>query len=619
MNQAIQVYQQRAETYQSEIQVLDRALRSLSTQRLLAFVASAILILVLANARMAALVVFIAPLCALGFSFLLKRYNQLDYQRNHTSYLWQINQEELLRLDNKLESLADGQTFMPSHHAYVADMDIFGAHSLFQLLNRATTQSGTHLLAQWLLEPAAKEVIVERQQAIQELSPNIDWRQHFQASGMHFQNTQSNYSRLLAWLDIPVALLPYQTRYLLVCLPLAMLATILAGYFFVQLFATPSYWLQAFIALVAICTVNARILKKIRPTAEEIIDSTHHNVTILAGYQSLIRAIESQPFQSDRLQLLQGALKEKGYSAAGEIRKLKNILEIAKQRGTSKQIGRNMIYSIFNTLWLLDIYWILAVEKWKNTNKHRLGAWAAAISEFEVLSSLAAFSYSNPTYSFAHIQDQPYCLDFERMGHPLISEQSRVYNESRLDSRGQIIIITGSNMAGKSTFLRTVGVNLVLALMGAPCCARAARVSPMQLFSSMRTQDNLAEGYSSFYAELKRIEQLLALLASGQTIFFLLDEMFKGTNSQDRYLGGVSLIKQLSELNAFGMISTHDLELAKLAAKHLKVANFSFTSEIREGQMKFDYRLKEGICQDFNASELMKRSGIKILTSVTQL
>lgn len=618
MNQAIQVYQQYIQTYTSRIIALDRALRSLSTQRLLAFVCSAIFILILANARLPALVLLIAPLCALGFGFLLQRYNQLEYQKNHTTFLLQINQEELLRLENKLANLADGQTFISSTHPYVADMDIFGTHSLFQLLNRTTTQAGNRLLAQWLSAPAGKQEIAERQQAIQELSPEVEWRQHFQASGLPFNNTKSNYSRLLAWLDIPVTLLPNQTSYLLLCIPLALLATLAAGYFFTQLFATPSDWLRALIALVVICFINARILKKVRPKAEEIIDNTHHNVNILRGYQSLIRAIESQRFQSDRLQKFQRAFKENGYSAAGEISKLKTILEIAKQRGTKNQIGRNTIYSIFNNLWLVDIYWILAAEKWKNSNSHQLRAWAAAVSEFEVICSLAAFSYSNPTYSFAQIQEQPYCLDFEKMGHPLISAERRVYNDSKLETRGQIIIITGSNMAGKSTYLRTVGINLVLALMGAPCCAKAARVSQMQLFSSMRTQDNLAEGFSSFYAELKRIEQLLGLIESGQPIFFLLDEMLKGTNSQDRYRGGVSLIKQLSELNAFGMISTHDLELARLVSKQLKVANYSFNSRISEGEMKFNYKLTAGICQDFNASELMKRSGIKIITSIDQ-
>ena len=205
------------------------------------------------------------------------------------------------------------------------------------------------------------------------------------------------------------------------------------------------------------------------------------------------------------------------------------------------------------------------------------------------------------------------------LGHPLISPESRVCNNFNLKDRGEIAMITGSNMAGKSTFLRTVGVNMVLALMGAPCCAKAGRVSSLKIFTSMRTQDNLEEGISSFYAELKRIEQLLRLIKSGQPVFFLLDEMFKGTNSEDRHKGGVSLIRQLSELNAFGIISTHDLELAKLAGNRMIAVNYSFNSAIKEDGMVFNYKLTKGICRDFNASELMKRSGIEILSDIEEM
>ena len=197
----------------------------------------------------------------------------------------------------------------------------------------------------------------------------------------------------------------------------------------------------------------------------------------------------------------------------------------------------------------------------------------------------------------------------------MLKARGRVCNDFRSQGRGAITMITGSNMAGKSTFLRTIGINLVLGLMGAPCCATEAKLSHLRMFTSMRTQDNLEESVSSFYAELQRIEQLLKLVDSGEPIFFLLDEMFKGTNSQDRFRGGVSLIRQLSELNAFGMISTHDLDLANLT-RDLMIDNFSFNSQIKDGNISFDYHLTEGICTDFNASELMKRSGIKILADI---
>ncbi|KAA6432702.1 hypothetical protein FEM33_23560 [Dyadobacter flavalbus] len=182
--------------------------------------------------------------------------------------------------------------------------------------------------------------------------------------------------------------------------------------------------------------------------------------------------------------------------------------------------------------------------------------------------------------------------------------------------KGSVVMVTGSNMAGKSTFLRTVGCNLVLAMTDAPCCAASARIAPVSLFTSMRTQDNLQEGISSFYAELKRIEQLLQRIAGGKPVFFLLDEMFKATNSEDRYKGGVSLIRQLSVLNASGIISTHDLNLAKVASQRLPIRNYSFNSTLKDEKILFSYKLTEGFCTDFNASALMKKSGIDILPDV---
>ena len=292
---------------------------------------------------------------------------------------------------------------------------------------------------------------------------------------------------------------------------------------------------------------------------------------------------------------------------------MKKILGIAQLKGTTGTLS-NQFYPIINTFWLIDIYWILAAEKWKTTNASHLKVWAEAVGEFETLNSLAGFSYSNPSYNFPKIKDGACTIHFESLGHPLLKTESRICNSFHLNSSDNVVMITGSNMAGKSTFLRTVGVNIVLALMGAPCCANTAELTVMQLFTSMRTQDNLEEGISSFNAELRKVEQLLQLIQRGEPVFFLLDEMFKGTNSKDRHRGGFSLIKQLEELNAFGMISTHDLDLAEVAGKHNLVTNYSFNSEIQEGNMTFDYLLTPGLCKDFNASELMKRSGIKVLT-----
>ncbi|WP_372950585.1 MutS-related protein [Mariniphaga sp.] len=259
---------------------------------------------------------------------------------------------------------------------------------------------------------------------------------------------------------------------------------------------------------------------------------------------------------------------------------------------------------------------IIGAEKWKSKNKAFLKSWSEAVSEFEVINSFAGFCYSNPTYTFPEITDKNSYVYFESLGHPLINAKKRVCNNFHSEGQGNVVLVTGSNMGGKSTFLRTVGVNLVLALAGAPCCAKYGQVSNLKIFTSMRTQDNLKKGISSFYAELSRIEKMLKLIEKSQNVFFLLDEMFKGTNSEDRHKGGFSLINQISGLKASGIIATHDIELAKLSENKRLVTNYSFNSEIKENSMIFSYELHPGICNDFNASELMRKSGIKVLSNI---
>lgn len=604
------IYQRSVEKYQEATVKLVKDLQELSWSRLMVFIFSAFFIVLLARAGSIIVVLMLILLGGIAFAAVMKKYNKVAFQKQHATFLAEINEQEILRLQNNLSHNPNGQKYVQREHPYVADLDVFGLHSLFQLLNRTTTESGNDCLAEWLSKSASQDVILERQQAVEELALQIEWRQDFQASGMHFANVKSNYQTLLAWLENPVRLLPHQTKYLIAAVILALLSTL--AFVYHLLFAYASDFVVNTLPLIAILVINAVLLKRTRPIAEEIIHSTHHNVKTLGGYQSLIRKIESEKFHAKRLQQLQTVFNQSNYSAAREINTLKRILDVAQQKGTTGTFS-NQAYTMANIFWLIDIYWIILAEQWKTRNSSYLKKWADAVGEFEALSSLAGFSYSNPDYTFPQIKGGACTIHFDRLGHPLLKSESRVCNDFDFRSSDNIVMITGSNMAGKSTFLRTVGVNLVLALMGAPCCANAGELTGMTLFSSMRTQDNLEEGISSFNAELRKIEQLLNLIQNREPVFFLLDEMFKGTNSKDRHWGGFSLIKQLKQLNAFGMISTHDLELADLAGQHKLVTNYSFNSEIQEGEMTFDYRLTPDLCKDFNASELMRRSGIKIL------
>lgn len=602
------IYKNNIQRYNLTITEISNLLKKISAFRLGIFISSLVIILILANERSIQPLIVVIPVCMLAFAVILRKYDKLSLQKKHAEFLLQINEDELLRQENDLSGFSSGQVMPDRDHPYISDFDIFGSHSLYQLINRTTTESGNLLLAKWLSEPAFPDQILERQKAVGELTPKIDWRQDFQASGLQFNNEKSAYDKLMAWIERPAKLFPFRFKYLITSILLSVLSTSAAIYFIYGLLSEVTFSPFYIIPLV----INRRVLKKTAPIAEEIIDSTHTNIRTLGGYQALISKIEAEEFSSVLLLRLRSTFSQNGYSASAEINKLRSILEIFQTKGTRGSIGKNDFYGIFNSLWLFDIYLIIMTEKWKQRNRPFLISWASAVSEFEVLSSLAGFAYSNGTFTFPEIIEEPYVIDFKNLGHPLISNKKRVCNDFNFQGRGEIALITGSNMAGKSTFLRSVGVNLVLALMGARCCAKSGRVSHMKIFTSMRTQDNLEEGISSFYAELRRIEQLLKLTESGEPVFFLLDEMFKGTNSQDRYTGGASLIRQLGELSNFGIISTHDLELAKLTASQKTVRNFSFNSEIKDGEIIFDYKLTNGICTDFNARELMKKSGIKI-------
>lgn len=605
------IYQRNIRTYNETILKLEKVSNTISALRLVVFVFSAIILVFLANERLTTSMLIVAPLCVLAFCVLVKRYNNFDNLKEHTIFLKEINEREVLRLENKLLEFPTGQVFGNGEHPYVSDLDIFGQHSLFQLINRTTTGSGEALLSEWLSAPAEKDIILERQQAVKELSPKLGWRHHFQAAGMQFKHTKNDYDNLLAWMQKPVRFLQHQSKYLLLIIPLSILSTSALIYFFSE-FLFLGNPLGA-IPLIIMLLVNGLFLRTVRPLAEEIVENIRSDMNILNAYQSLIVKVQSEKFNSKILQRLQMATRLKNHSAAAEINRLKRIFQVFQLRGRKGELN-HQFYSAFNNLWFLDVYLIMLTEKWKNKNGFSIFTWVSAINEFEVLSSLAGFHYSNPTFTFPDIKDDSHTIHFEMLGHPLVSAKNRVCNDFSLHGREEIAMITGSNMAGKSTFLRTVGVNIVLALAGAPCCSKYGQVSNLKIFTSMRTQDSLKDGVSSFYAELKRIEQLLKLIENGEPIFFLLDEMFKGTNSKDRHKGAFSLMKQLKELNASGIISTHDLDLATLAGRHKIVTNYSFNSSIREGEMIFDYVLTEGLCSDFNASELMKKSGIKVLS-----
>lgn len=615
----MKVYQENIKKYTAKTLRLKKVLNRISLLRLVIFVISSAILITLFSLNIITPVFIVFPISIIAFAVVLKHHHKIAYLRKHTSFLKGINESEILREKCHLEDFDTGHQFIHQNHPYTSDLDIFGSHSIFQLVNRTTTESGMIRLSEWLSEPAPNSEIHDRQKAIRELSQKLDWRQDFQASGMHFQNKKSDYYKLLAWVEKPVVLFNHRRLYIAGAIILAVLF-FLALYFFSPYFDSPN-WFIYLLPLITVLFINDRVLRKIKPIAEDIVETSQENINTFRSYRTLINKIECESFESNKLCELQSILLKSKYSAFNEINRLCSLLEFAQQRGVSKikqPIKGNPFYSVLNSFLLLDIYVIIATEKWKSRNKAFLKSWAEVVSEFEVLNSFAGFYFSNPSYAFPEITEKNNHVHFESLGHPLIHANKRVCNHFHSEGPGDVVLITGSNMGGKSTFLRTVGVNIVLALAGAPCCAKYGQVSNLKLFTSMRTQDNLKEGISSFYAELGRVEKMLKLIESSHNVFFLLDEMFKGTNSEDRHKGGFSLINQISQLKTSGIIATHDIELAKLAESKRLVTNCSFNSVIKDHSMIFSYELHPGICNDFNASELMERSGIKILSDISK-
>lgn len=612
----MKIYQENIKKYNIKTLRLKKVLNRISLLRLLIFVISITILITLFSINLITPIYIVFPISIISFSIVIKHHNKIAYLRQHTSFLKRINESEIQREKCNLEEFDTGHQFINQNHPYTSDLDIFGQHSVFQLVNRTTTESGTIRLSEWLSEPALDFEIHDRQKAIKELSQKLDWRQDFQASGMHFQNKKSDYYKMLDWVEAPVVLLKYRRIYIAIAIILSVLSLLSLYVFVVNLDSLNGVIYLSL--LIIVLFINYMILRKVKPIAENIVETSTENLKTLRGYWTLIKKIECERFKSKKLQEIQSILIKDKYSAYNEINRICKILDFSHQRPIKKiAIGGNYLYPLLNSFLLLDIYLILGTEKWKSKNKTFLKLWVEAVSEFEVINSFAGFCYSNLSYTFPEIVEKNNYVHFESLGHPLINSNSRVCNDFHSDGHGDIVMITGSNMAGKSTFLRAVGVNLVLALAGAPCCAKNGQISNLKLFTSMRTQDNLEKGISSFYAELNRIEKMLKLIENNQNIYFLLDEMFKGTNSEDRHKGGFSLINQLNKLKTSGIIATHDIELAKLSENKKLVANYSFNSEIINDSMIFSYKLYKGICYDFNASELMKKSGIEILTNIS--
>ncbi|WP_188556098.1 MutS-related protein [Hymenobacter glacieicola] len=548
-------------------------------------------------------VILVAYLVFLG---LVRWHNTVGYQREHQRLLAQLNRDELARLAGQLSGFDPGLRYLDAQHAYAADLDVFGAHSLFQLLNRSTSRLGQDWLAGWLLAPSPVAALRERQQATAELAPDVAWQQEWQARARHYPRQESDPRQFAAWLREPDFfadkswLLP-----LLVLLPVAAVAALVA--------ALNGFGTWPLVILLLTSALNARF-SGVR--AEYYQHVTTMRDALRAAHDQL-SLFEAGQWQSPALRRLHRTLHNTGGVAAARL--LERLSGVA---GWFSARQNPAVAGLLNTVLLWDLWGMWQLERWKRQLQHGLEPLLEAAAELDALVSLAAFRAANPTFAQPEVTAAPLTVVAEAMGHPLLLAETGVRNDFQTEGAGQTVVVTGSNMAGKSTFLRTVGLNLVLAQAGAVVPAAAFTCGPAQVYTAMRTNDNLAESTSSFYAELKRLRLLLDLTtpaaqaqaseAGGLPVFYLLDEILKGTNSEDRHRGARALVHQLQQRAASGLISTHDLELAALEEElPAHVRNVSFNSFLNpDGTLYFDYRLTPGVCRSFNASQLMRLMGI---------
>jgi hypothetical protein len=592
------VYIETVKKLTDQLHQLNKKKASLAWLRLISFLTAVVLTWLLwPQGLLVALAAFIIMFAVFLFIVSIDLANKAAI--DNTLLLLQINKEELSFLEHQFTHFQDGNNLKPELHPYANDLDIFGRASLFQYINRTTSQQGNRLLATWLLAPAAAAAIKERQEAAKELAPQQEWRQQLQAYGLSKQLTLKTEENITSWLQEenrfidPIYWKIF--RFLLPALSIACLVLYLND----MIPEGPFYTL-----MLMFLAISLGISKKIMPAWTKLGKITAELETL----SDSIGLVEKHSFKSPLLQQLKRTFSPANdQPASSNIRALKKILDRLDYR-------LNPIVFIPLSIFLCwDLQQIFALEKWKKKNQGQLGDWFSALAQLEALSTLGSISFNHPEWCFVELSTEEGILKAEEMGHPLIPPVKRINNSFSTTGINKISLITGSNMAGKSTFLRSTGINIVLAMMGAPVCARSLTLSPMKVMSSMRISDNLEESTSTFYAELKKLKEVIEAVNKNEKVFLLLDEILRGTNSADRHAGSKALIKQLIQHKAVGMVATHDLELAKLEKEYpANIRNYHFDVQVANDELYFDYRLKGGVCQSMNASILMKKIGIEL-------
>lgn len=509
------------------------------------------------------------------------------------SKLLQRNIKEEIRYLDHYELFNDpGIRFAGSAHAYSTDMDLFVSGGLFQHLNRCSGPSAENALAELLLRPNPSE-LNHRQEAVDELSPDHLWRQEFRAEGQQRVEKENSRLQLGRWLNTGNNKKSFKAeKLLIVFLSLAAMGTMATA-----IIGWTAWNLFLFVFIFNLIWVGR---------SSKSIGKEHRMLGTTVGelkrYSLLIMRFNAREWKSSLLKGYRQKLAGPADSAQ-ELERLNNLLE------RFDYIHNIFVSPLLNGFLLFHLHTYYKVMEWKQNHGDQLLGWLETLDQIEALASLANFRANNPEFVFAEITSDKRIFEAAQLGHPLINHQVRVCNDIEMNQK-PIVVLTGSNMAGKSTFLRTLGVNMILAKAGAPVCASKLRMSDFRLFTCIKVKDSLQQNESYFYAELKRLKVLKDKINSNNDCFVLLDEILRGTNSGDKLKGSIALMSQLADRGTFGVLATHDLGVSQLAESHEQVRCLHFASQLENGELKFDYRLKPGVCQQLNATYLMTMMGI---------
>ena len=508
----------------------------------------------------------------------------------------------LARLEDRWSGSGDaGEQFSPADHIYAEDLDIFGQGGLFQLLCTARSRIGKEVLSSWLLMQAAAPEIAARQIAVSELSGKLDFREQVALAG-ETEAISADPQKLRRWSEMPTHL--NHRRWLPVALLLPSLSLAALGYAIAGLVHHgDALWTPFLLTLV----LNGTLLYAARRPLKTLFATLDEACKNLASLAAVFRCIEDATFTAPKLQTLRGMLFVNGTRASDSIARLGTLCDLEDSR-------HNQFVRVLELVLLYSLHVALGLQRWREIYVAHVCQWLDAVGEFEALLSLATYAYEHPGDPFPEVcsHEKPPCFQAEGLGHPLLPAMSCVRNDVSLGGEKQVWLVSGSNMSGKSTLLRAVGVNAVLALMGAPVRAKNLRISALALGASMRISDSLQKGVSHFYAEITRIRRVVELSAQGP-LLFLFDEILQGTNSHDRRIGAQGVLHTLLQNGAIGLITTHDLALTSLQEIFPRqVANVHFQEKLEGGKLSFDYCLREGVVTTTNGLELMKSVGLEV-------